>query len=94
MSDNVRRYRAIRNAFTPGSPGQPTGTGARHLTTLAALIRGIVGSQSPPLPSVATTSPAGATPESRGKRLARWLANERILEAVSFFPYGERILTQ
>src|SRR5216683_2903329 len=46
MSDNLRRYRAIRDALTQGYPGQPTGTVARHLTTLAALISGIVGSQS------------------------------------------------
>src|SRR5712664_3111265 len=38
MSDNLRRYRAIRDAFTQWYPGQPTGTVARHLTTLAALI--------------------------------------------------------
>jgi hypothetical protein len=38
MSDNLRRYRAIRAALTQGYPGQPTGTVARHLTTLAALV--------------------------------------------------------
>ena len=32
MSDNLRRYRAIRDAFIQGYPGQPTGTVARHLT--------------------------------------------------------------
>ena len=44
MSDNLRRYRAIRAALLQGYPGQPTGTIARHLTTLAALMSGIVGS--------------------------------------------------
>ena len=66
MSDNLRSYRAIRDAFTLWYPGQPTGTVARHLTTLAALISGMVGSTSTQLPSVATTMPDGATPESRG----------------------------
>ena len=47
MSDNLRRYRALRAAFTPCYPGQPTGTVARHLTTLAALIRGIVAQEPP-----------------------------------------------
>jgi hypothetical protein len=37
MSDNLRRYRAIRDALTQWYPGQPTGTVARPLTTLAAL---------------------------------------------------------
>ena len=59
MRDNLRRYRAIRDAFTPWSPGQPTGTVARHLTTLAALLSGIVGSKSPQRPSVATKIPEG-----------------------------------
>ena len=87
MRDNLRRYRAIRDAFTQGYPGQPTGTVARHVTTLAALISGIVGSKSTQLPSVATKIPDGAKPESRGKRFTRWLDNARILEEVSFLPY-------
>ena len=63
MNDNLRRYRAIRDALTQWYPGQPTGTVARHLTTLAALISGIVGSKSTQLPSVATKIPDGAKPE-------------------------------
>jgi hypothetical protein len=46
MSDNLRRYRAIRDALQQWYPGQPTGTVARHLTTLAALMSGIVGRKS------------------------------------------------
>ena len=65
MSDNLRRYRAIRDALRQGYPGQPTGTVARHLITLAALISGIVGSQSTQLPKVATHVPDGAKPESQ-----------------------------
>ena len=77
MSDNLRRYRAIREALTQCYPGQPSGTVARHLITLAALIRGIVGSKSTPLPT-------GPHPESRVQRVSRWLDNERIVEEVSF----------
>ena len=87
MSDNLRRYRAIRDALTQWYPGQPTGIVARHLTTLAALISGIVGSKSTQLPSVATKIPDGTRPESRVKRLTRWLDNDRILEEVYFLPY-------
>ena len=94
MSDHLRRYRAIRDAFTQWYPGQPTGTVARPLTTLAALISGIVGSTSTPLPSVATTIPDGTTPESRVKRVTRWLDNARIVEEVSFVPYVDLFLTQ
>src|SRR5215813_727870 len=94
MSDNLRRYRAIRDAFTQWYPGQPTGSLARHLTTLAALIRGIVGSKSTHLPSLAAKIPDGARPESRVKRLPRWLANERRLEEVDFLPYVDLFLAQ
>jgi hypothetical protein len=92
MRDNLRRYRAIRDALTQGYPGQPPGTVARHLTTLAALISGIVGSKSTQLPSVATKIPDGTKPDSRVKRLTRWLDNERILEEVYFLPYAESLL--
>jgi hypothetical protein len=64
------------------------------LTTLAALISGIVGSKSTQLPSVATKIPDGAKPESRVKRLTRWLDNERILAEAYFLPYGDMLLTQ
>src|SRR5262245_46768668 len=50
MSDNLRRYRAIRDAFIQCYPGQPSGTVIRHLITLAALLSGIVSSQSTQLP--------------------------------------------
>jgi hypothetical protein len=93
MSDNLRRYRAIRNALTQAYPAQPTGNVARHLQTLAALISGIVGSKSTQLPTIATKVPDGTKPESRVKRFARWIDNERILEEMYFLPYAESLLT-
>ena len=94
MSDNLRRYRAIREALTQYYPDPPTGTVARHLTTLAALISGIVGSKSMQLPHIATKVPDGAKPESRVKRFARWLDNAHILEEVYFLPYAKHLLAQ
>src|SRR5206468_5126054 len=38
--------------------------------------------------------PDGTKPESRVKRLTRWLDNEHILEEVYFVPYVELLLTQ
>ncbi len=93
MSDNLRRYRAIRNALTQAYPAQPTGNVARHLQTLAALISGIVGSKSTPQPTIATKVPAGTKPESRVKRCARWIDNARLVEEMSFVPSAERLLT-
>src|SRR5436309_13743443 len=94
MSDNLRRYRAIRDALTHAYPTPPTGNFARHVQTLAALISGIVGSKSTQLPTAATKIPDGTKPESRVKRLTRWLDKEHILEAGHFVPYVELLLTQ
>jgi Transposase DDE domain len=92
MSDNLRRYRAIREALTPCYPGQPSGTVARHVTTLAALISGIVGSKSTQLPHIAAKVPNGTKPESRVKRFARWFDNAHVLEEVYFLPYADILL--
>src|SRR5882672_4485539 len=92
MSDNLRRYHAIRNALTQAYPAQPTGNLARHLNTLAALISGIVGSKSSQLPHIATKVPDGTKPESRVKRFTRWLDNDHILEEVYFLPYADVLL--
>jgi Transposase DDE domain len=92
MRDNLRRYRAIRDALTQYYPGQPTGTVARHLTTLAALISGIVASKSTQLPKIAAHVADGTQPESRVKRFARWSKNDGVTEAGYFIPYAEVLL--
>ena len=92
MSDNLRRYRAIRKALIQGYPDVPQGNVVRHLTTLAALISGIVGSHSTQLPKIATQVPTGTKPESRVKRFARWVDNDAITEEVYFVPYVEVLL--
>jgi hypothetical protein len=89
LRDNLRQYRAIRDALRQAYPGELHGRGARHLTTLAALISGIVASKRTQLPKVAAKGPNGTKPESRGKRFARWLDNERIWEEMYFLPYAE-----
>ena len=93
MSDNLRRYRAIRQALTQCYPGEMSGRMAQHLTTLAAFISGIVGSKSSPLPSIATKIADQSKLESRVKRLSRWLDNEPIKEEIYFLPYAEMPLT-
>src|SRR6266699_5414787 len=93
MSDNLRRYRAICQALKQAYPVAPQGNLARHLTTLAALISGMVGSRSTQLPTIATKVPAGTKPESRVKRFARWLGNDDILEEVYFLPYAAILLS-
>src|SRR5262249_60231738 len=92
MSDNLRRYRAIRDALTHAYPTPPTGNFARHVQTLAALISGIVGSKSTQLPHMPTKGPDSTKPESRVKRFARWVDNDHILEEMYFLPYAETLL--
>src|SRR5713226_6764796 len=92
MSDNLRQYRAIRDTLTQWYPGQPTRTVARHLTTLAALISGIVASKSTQMPKIATHVPDGNKPESRVKRFARWVGNDHVTEEVYFVPYAQLLL--
>src|SRR2546422_9396136 len=93
MSDNLRRYRARRDALAQWYPIQPQGTLARPLHTLAALISGIVASKSTQLPNIAPHVPDGTKAESRVKRFARWLDNANILEEVYFLPYAELLLS-
>src|SRR6266702_414534 len=92
MRDNLRRYRAIRDALAQCYPTSSRGNVARHLNTLAALLSGIVGSKSSQLPHIATKVPDGTKPESRVKRFTRWLDNDHILEEVYFLPYADVLL--
>ena len=92
MGDNLRRYRAIREALTQCYPGEPKGNMARHLNTLAGLISGIVGSRSSQLPTIGTKIPDWGKPESRIKRLTRWLKNDEIKEEIYFLAYAEILL--
>jgi hypothetical protein len=92
MGDNLRRYRAIKNALTQLFPKTLKGNEARHLNTLAALISGIVGSRRVNLPDVADKVPDGRKRESRVKRFARWVQNERITAEMYFLPFAHELL--
>jgi len=92
MSDNRRRYRAIKDAIKQLYPTEPRGNTARHLHTLAALVSGIVGSKSTNLPAVAAKVPDGTKRESRVKKFSRWIKNERIDVEIYFLPYADALL--
>lgn len=92
MSDNRRRYRAIKDAIRQMYPTEPKGNAARHLQTLAALVSGIVGSKHTHLPAIAGQVPDGNKPESRVKRFYRWLTNERIGSDMYLLPYAVALL--
>ena len=66
---------------------QPPGNRARPLNTLAALLSGIVGRKSTPLPHIAAQVPHGTKPASRVQRCARWFDNDHLREEGYFLPY-------
>ena len=92
MSDNLRRYRAIKQALRQLYPKEPQGNLARHLNTLAGLISGIVGSKSTNLPHVASKIPNGRKADSRVKQFTRWVCNDNIEFGIYFLPYAEALL--
>lgn len=94
MSDNHKRYRAIKQALRQFYPKAPQGNLARHLDTLAGLISGIVGSKSTNLPQVASKVPDGTQLNSRVKRFTRWVSNDRVETEIYFLPYAENLLWQ
>jgi hypothetical protein len=92
MSDNRRRYRAIKGAFTQLCPTEPRGNQIRHLHALAAMVSGIVGGKSTHLPAIASKVPDKAKNESQVKKFHRWIKNERISAEVYFLPYIDALL--
>jgi hypothetical protein len=86
MRDHLRRSRAIHQALNQGDPGEPSGRLAQHVPTLAAFIRGMVGSQSRPLPRMATQVPERAQPDRRVTRWSRGLDHDAILAEGYCFP--------
>jgi hypothetical protein len=92
MSDNRRRFVAIHQALKQLFPTEPKGNVARHLTTLAMLISGIVGGKQVHLPQIANKVPSSTKLESRVKRFSRFVANCRIDIESYYFPYARQIL--
>ncbi|MES1228300.1 MAG: transposase [Armatimonadota bacterium] len=92
MSDNLRRYFAIQKALKSLRQTEPKGNVARHLNTLAMLIAGIVGSQKCHLPAIARKVPADSKPQSRIRKMERFLANKAIDSTTYYLPYVQTLL--
>jgi len=92
VSDNRRRFVAIHNAIKKLYPYEPCGNLARHLTTLAMLISGIVASKRTHLPAIAFIVPTLAKVESRVKRFSRWIDNERVEFESYYLPYAQQLV--
>lgn len=92
MSDNIKRFNAIRKALLKYYPNTPTKRQNQHLSTLAALIAGIVASKSSHLPQIAAKAPDSAKPESRAGRYSRLLQNENVTETAYFMPFVQDLV--
>lgn len=92
MSDNLTRYCAIKQALASLRPSEAKGNVARHLNTLAMFVSGIAGSQKCNLPAIARTVPATGKPQSRVRKMERWLCNKRIDAATYYQPYLPALL--
>jgi hypothetical protein len=91
LSDNIKRLKAIRKALLKYYPATPTKRQNQRLTTLAALIAGIVASKSSHLPQIASKAPDRAKAESRVKRYTRLLQNENVTETAYFTPFARDV---
>jgi hypothetical protein len=92
MSDNRRRYRAIKSGLLQLYPKQLSGRMVQHLNVLALFISGIVGSGSTHGRQVAKKAPTGAKVESRIKQLSRWWQDEQNSYDLYYLPFVEQVL--
>ena len=92
MSDNVRRFTAVRTYLRHHYPGTPGKRLSRHLNTIAGLVAGIVAAGSTHLSKVAGRAPDKTKLESRTKRFTRLLQNERITRERFFMPYAQQMI--
>src|ERR687885_443873 len=92
MSDNLRRHRAIKDHLLQLCP-KASGRQRQHLSVLAALISGIVGSRHSHLPAIAAKVPQGIKRESQVKRFYRWLKKDHPDYQVVFAPFAQALLS-
>lgn len=92
MSDNLKRYRAIKERLFQLYPQTPSGHLAQGLQVLAMFINGIVASKRTHTREVAKKTPTGAKVNSREMQLSRWYKNEAVTHEVYMLPYVEQVL--
>jgi Transposase DDE domain len=93
MSDNLRRYRAIKERLFQLYPEAVSGHLAETLNVLAMFINGIVASKSTHTREVAKKTPTGAKVSSREKQLSRWYQNEGVTHERYMLPFVEQVLS-
>ena len=92
MSDNVRRFLAVRTALTKYYPDTGSKRHHRHLTTLAAMVAGLVAAGSSHLPKIAQKTPDKTKTESRVKRFTRFIQNQTVTYESFFMPCARDVV--
>lgn len=93
MSDNHRRYSSIRKSLSQMFSNEPKGFTAKQLNVLAGLISGIVGSRRTNYPQIASKVPDRAKPESRVKRISRFVNEADEKQEVHIMPFAGLLLS-
>jgi hypothetical protein len=93
MSDNFIRFRSILKMLKKLYPVELKGNQVRRLTTMAALISGIIGSKSCQLPKASCNVTDGIKPESRVKKFYRLIKNKQFDYETFFMPYAKALLS-
>ena len=88
MSDNLKRYCAIKKALESLRPTELKGNQARHLDTLAMLVAGVIGAKKCYLPDIAQKVPLQAKPTSTVRRMERFLDNDAIDTKKYYLPFA------
>lgn len=92
MSDNLRRYCDIHQGLQRRCARPVCGRFAQHLTTLAHLVSGIVGSRRCSTSAIASKVPTQQKRQSRIRRYERWLANKAITTRTYYDPFVRGLL--
>src|SRR5215204_5396974 len=92
MSDNLKRYRAIKAALHQVYATPPQGRLEQSLEVLTMFINGIVASGSTQLRAVAKKTPTSAKVASREKQLSRWYQNEHVNYELHMLPFVQQLL--
>lgn len=93
MSDNIRRYAAVRQRLRHDHPDAPHSKRlCGHLRTLAGMVAGIVASGSTSLPKLAMKAPDHTKAQSRTKRFERFLRNDKSTFETFFEPFARQLV--
>jgi len=92
VSDNIRRYLAVRQHLCQNHPHASGSKRLRgHLRTLGGMVAGIVASGRTTLSKLAMKAPDSTKAQSRTKRFERFLRNESATFETFYEPFARKL---